>query len=355
MRQAHDALLAAFLADSRQRIASYGKGSACLTGLSGEADTDLLTRAFHTAHSIRGASRFLGLRFTPDIAQGLGIVLFLLREGDIPVTPETRAVLAHGWELLDAALGDLQTGREDSVAVFVEEWKSLLPGAMREPAERTVEIPRDAGQSPFAVNALCLAVASRGGNRLYRIEFDLIGDIQRQERTPLDVLGALLDAGMVLDCGVDLAAVGEVKDTPSRRIPFPVLIATLIDPEVIGLLFGLSRDRIVPARFDASGSPSAGADDPEGPRRIRLWPRETVERVEVLKAQIVQGFADSGGVLLDPAELREADVAFLQLVAVAARTARRTGRTFGFTRPPGPAVQARFSALGLDPLGGAPA
>jgi two-component system chemotaxis sensor kinase CheA len=107
--------------------------------------------------------------------------------------------------------------------------------------------------------AFDLEQARRGGKGIYHLKFDLIHDIQRQGKTPLEVLKRLIESGTILDTSFDLASAGTLEDEPSNTLLFEVVYATGLDEHEIGRIFDASpeRVRVIERNGEKSPAPSS--------------------------------------------------------------------------------------------------
>ncbi len=71
--------------------------------------------------------------------------------------------------------------------------------------------------------------ARRSGKTVYVIEYDLIHDIQRRGKNPLEVLNHLAKCGLILATAFDLDSAGTLDEEPSNKLLFDVLYATVLD------------------------------------------------------------------------------------------------------------------------------
>ncbi len=368
-----DALLAAFAAGSRARLAGIARDKALL--LSGEADAGSVGRLLRAVHCIAESAAFLGLDSLRDLGRGLRQALCAVRDGRVGPDREAAGPLARGFDILAAALQALPEAWQGDMAEAAGRLTGLLDTPDRAAAGQFVAVACGQGLDPFSVDALRLAEALGRGNRLYCLTFDLLADIQRQGRTPLDVLAALAESGLILDCRLGFEAAGDLAAGPGRSLPLAVLYATIIDAEIAGLLFGLAQDRIRPVEgtellcacdegvaAEQSGSADCGGagcacadcagyavEQGEGRAVLRLTERETVERMAGLKTALLACFAGAQEILLDASALREADITFFQLVSAAGKTAQAQGKSFGLLGPLAPEVRARLLLLGISP------
>ncbi len=95
-----------------------------------------------------------------------------------------------------------------------------------------------------------LIQARKGGNFLYLVEYDLIADVHRKNKTPLDLLDFLEKSGLLLDCKMDLAAVGTLDDELTRRIPLYVFYATILEEDLVRAVFQVDSRYIHVVRHD---------------------------------------------------------------------------------------------------------
>jgi two-component system, chemotaxis family, sensor kinase CheA len=120
---------------------------------------------------------------------------------------------------------------------------SYLPKEEKESIKKTLDI-RLNGKTVMKVPEFDIAHARKRGDYIYIVQYDLIHDVQRVGKTPLDIIRNMLETGTILECLVDISAVGTLEDEPSNQIPFYVLFATIIEPDIIGSLFELDQERI---------------------------------------------------------------------------------------------------------------
>ncbi|MBW1899268.1 MAG: hybrid sensor histidine kinase/response regulator, partial [Deltaproteobacteria bacterium] len=76
---------------------------------------------------------------------------------------------------------------------------------------------------------------------IYLIEYDLIHDIQRKMKTPLDVISSLLNSGKIIQSKIDIQAVGTLNEDIPSRIPFYILFASVIESDIVTALFDVDE------------------------------------------------------------------------------------------------------------------
>jgi two-component system, chemotaxis family, sensor kinase CheA len=77
---------------------------------------------------------------------------------------------------------------------------------------------------------------------LFIVEYDLISDIQMQNKNPLHVLQNIEKTGTILDSKIDFASIGTLDDdTFSSRIPFQILFSSIIEYDMASTLFEIDE------------------------------------------------------------------------------------------------------------------
>ncbi|WP_246288072.1 Hpt domain-containing protein [Desulfolutivibrio sulfoxidireducens] len=262
-----DEIMALFVEDTREHL---GDIESCLMDMErGGADIDeeLVNKVFRAAHSIKGGAGFLNLQNTRDLGHKLENVLHMIRSREI--APDTRVVtiLLHGFDRLRALVEHAATSDQEDISGLLADLSRLavehLPPEEKAALAETVDIALPDGRVLFSEDRLGLEQATKGGKLLYLVEYDLIHDVHARKKTPLDIFAAMDASGLIVDCRMDLAAVGDLDAPPANSIPLFVLFATIVEPDVVGYLFALEERRIrlldTRALLARAASPPPGA------------------------------------------------------------------------------------------------
>jgi len=248
MDQMDDDIMAMFVEDTREHLADI---ESCLMDMEhGGADIDeeLVNKVFRAAHSIKGGAGFLNLQNTRDLGHKLENVLHMIRGREI--APDTRVIniLLGGFDRLRSLVESGPAGDAEDISDLLAELSSLavahLPEEKKADLTRTVDISLPGGRTLFTEDRLSLKQAVTGGKLLYLVEYDLIHDVHARKKTPLDIFSAMEASGLILDCRMDLAAVGDLDAPPTNNIPLYVLFSTIVEPDVVSYLFALDERRI---------------------------------------------------------------------------------------------------------------
>jgi len=214
-------------------------------------DAERVNKVFRAAHSIKGGAGFLGLHTVNELAHKLENVLGLVRGGEMVPTPELVNVLLRGFDKLRELMEAVDTSNDADIAEHTVALEGLTTALLPEERKATVArqhvVALPGGRAAFEVSAFELAEARKGGKQLYLLEIDLVRDVERRGATPLEVIRELDDGGTIVDCRVDLAAAGTLADPPAEVVlPFFVLYATIVAPEIFPTVFELPAERVHP-------------------------------------------------------------------------------------------------------------
>lgn len=362
-----DELLTAFVEDSREHLESIESDILSLETMAGDFDEELVNRIFRTAHSIKGAAGFLGLAAIESLAHKLENALHLMRDGQLSNDGQVCQVLLQGFDMLSSMINAPGQGEDKDISAILEDIKALMPLESQVSAETTLTLSATDGHEIFDVDGLSLEQALKGGKYLYHIEFDLIHDIHRQNKTPYDVIKILRDSGLILDCRVDAGAVGNLEMGIGNMIPMNVLYASIIDPDIIGILLNLPEEKIreldktmfrkqedglglANEAYGANGRADGAVRQAQGAVLIEVPERAEASQARSLHQLLLQALQQSPHIRLDMSRTTDIDASFIQLAAAARRSCLRKNGSFGFVNPPREPVTKSMQELGLTRL-----
>ncbi|MBF0481228.1 MAG: Hpt domain-containing protein [Desulfovibrionaceae bacterium] len=277
-----DEILAMFIEDTKEHLGGIEANLMDMERQASDLDPELVNKVFRAAHSIKGGAGFLNLNNIRDLSHKLENVLHMIRNKEIVPDNWIISKLLGGFDklltLVENALESDEQDISEHLAGLSGLTEELLPDEQKGSQHKTVDIALPDGRPVFAVDALSLIQALKGGNFLYLVEYDLIHDVHAQRKTPLDVIKAMESSGLIVDSKVDVTAVGDLDALPTNKIPFYVLYSTIVEPDIISYLFAISPDRIHRLELDPA---SLAADMPAGqaPDAASLSPGEPGESV----------------------------------------------------------------------------
>jgi len=380
MSSEDDELLKSFLEESREHLENIEADLMDLEEAGEGFDGELVNKIFRPAHSIKGSAGFLGLVTISKLAHTLENVLHMIRERQVLPVPDVVNLLLRGYDLLASLIDNHNESENIDISQTVAELTNIFPGNTKESSEKTVDIDSPGGISLFEEDELSIEQARRGGKFIYIVEYDLIHDVHEKEKTPLDVITEMQKTGLILNCKVDISTVGTLKDGFSKKIPFYVLFATIIDPDVISALFQLEQSRIHSIEKQIKDVGLAGEETSSGPVPVRTEPvtldlsREP-DWLEEVKGFAVRGYGGVGVLALNPdavvdnardlqsallfslekfeclkldmSGVEEMDLSFLQVLRSAHKTFESRGKILESMAAPPETVSRFATSMGL--------
>jgi len=353
-----DDILQMFIEDARDHLADI---ETCLMDMErGDADDELINKVFRAAHSIKGGAGFLNLENVRDLSHKLENLLHLVRNKELGVTTRLINALLKGFDLLLSLIEQGMDSNGLDISEMMDGLSSLtaenLSSEDQKAIAERVAIRLPGGTPLFVEDLFSLRQSLKGGKLLYLVNYDLIHDVHARGKTPLDVIAAMESSGLIIDCKMDLAAVGDLDAPLTNAIPFYVLFATIVEPDVISYLFALDAERIQLVDVDAltpvsgaAGTVQQASLEPVEPvEPSPEWVREfgavsasgngssarlhvsgpvDVEACRNLREALLLCLERGLNAVLDINELEKADACLLQILATAGRGfARRSVR-----------------------------
>jgi len=207
-------------------------------------DTDLVNKVFRAAHSIKGGAGFVGLSNIKKLAQ-IENVLGMMRGREVSPQPEVISTVLKAFDRLRLMIDDIENSEtmeiDEHIVSLVGITTASLPDNQRESVSEMVDVPMPDGKQLMQAPRFDIDQAKKEGKFIYLVEYDLIHDIQRKNKTPLDVLKSLMNSGTIIQSMIDIQAVGTLDDDIPNRIPFYILFASVIEPEIITSLFDVNN------------------------------------------------------------------------------------------------------------------
>ena len=173
----------------------------------------------------------------------------MIRSRQIVPTSAIVSTLLMGFDALRELINNIDRSDEMDIsghsAALARVATASLPEEEKDSVSKSVEIRLPSGGVIFTVPMLDIALARKEGKCIYLVEYDLINDVQRKGKTPLQVLNNMLDTGIIIESRVDISAVGRLEDDAlDNRLPFFVLFGTIVEPDIIGAVCEVSEDKV---------------------------------------------------------------------------------------------------------------
>ena len=232
-----DDLIQEYLVESREHLAHIENDLLQVEQDGAAIDEQLVNRVFRAAHSIKGGAGFFNLSRIRELAHRTESVLDMVRSGQLVPTPEVVSVLLLSFDQLRDMLGNWQHSNSIDIDDYLSGLAALnanqnpeLPQLLKQDA---VAMPIPGKERLIEIASFDLEQARRGGRTIYLIEYDLIRDMQQGDKTPLSVMAKLAKCGTIIEAKCDYDSIGCLEDKPVKRIPFEVLYASALEPELI--------------------------------------------------------------------------------------------------------------------------
>jgi two-component system chemotaxis sensor kinase CheA len=243
-----DELVQDYLAECREHLATIETDLLAIEQGGAQIDENLVNRVFRAAHSIKGGAGFFDLSKIRELAHKTENALDLIRSRQMVPTPEVVSILLMAFDKLREMIGNHRQSNEAEIGEFVDALTALnsasLPADQRASLHQQVELPLPEADKHIQISAFDLSQARRGGKCIYLIEYDLIHDVQRLGKTPLEVFRSLIQCGTILETVFDLDSAGTLDDEPSNRLMLEVLYATVLEPDIIGQVVEAPPERV---------------------------------------------------------------------------------------------------------------
>ncbi len=213
-----------------------------------DIDEDLVNNVFRAAHSIKGGAGFMGLTVVKELSHNLENVLGMIRTREMIPTPEIISILLKAFDRLHDLIQNIHTSNDADVAEHIASLVAVttgsLPESRKDDLSSMVEVRHPESGSRFIVPKFDVAQAKKQGKFLYIVEYDLIHDIQKKGKTPFDVISSLLNSGTIIDSRVEIGLVGTLDDELPSNIPFMILFASIIEPDMAPTLVDVPKERV---------------------------------------------------------------------------------------------------------------
>ncbi len=244
-----DEILQFYVDESREHLADIETDLLAIEKGGAEIDEELVNKVFRAAHSIKGGAGFMGLTNIQDLSHKMENVLGMIRSREMVPTAEAIDILLRASDALRNLINNVSTSNETDVSEHIDALTKLTQASLadeeKDSVSKMIDICLPDGKPVFSVAEYDISNASKEGKFIYLVEYDLIHDVHQKGKTPLGVLREIEKTGLILECKIDVETVGTLEDSEiSNRLPFLVLFATILDPNMINVIFEIEeKDR----------------------------------------------------------------------------------------------------------------
>ncbi len=299
-----DENLRLYVEESLEHLADIENDLLTIEAGGADIDEELVNKVFRAAHSIKGGSGFMGLETIKELSHWMENVLGMIRGREMIPSPENINVLLLAADELRNLLSNATTSNDVDISSHIEALTAVASGTgntkeeseVKEETETgsdTVDIAFPDGKTVFTVPERDIVGARKEGKYIYLIEFDLIRDIHQKDKTPSELINDLKKSGSILECNVDIGAAGVLEDEGvSGPIPFRVLYATILDPDMIQALADVADKNISELAEDFSIKPLGQEASDE-----TAEPEVSQQEAAPVKSEVVESIESPGVVI----------------------------------------------------------
>lgn len=213
-----------------------------------EIDDELINNVFRAAHSVKGGAGFMGLDVIKELSHNLENILGLVRDRELIPTSDIISILLRSFDKLRELISNVETSNDQDINQYIHDLKNItestLPEEEKMAIEEICEIRHPEKNTNLYSNRYDIEQAKKQGKFIYILEYDLIHDVHKKDKNPLDVINSLLKSGVILDCKVDISSVGTLDDNIPSRIPFIILFGSIIEPDMAPILVDLDPEYV---------------------------------------------------------------------------------------------------------------
>lgn len=257
----NEALLKAFVEESREHLVTIEADLLLIEENGGNIDEDLVNKVFRAAHSIKGSSGFFGFQKIKELAHRAETVLDMLRSRKMHPNAEVTNILLAAFDRLREMINNTETSEQAGIADLVDGLADLASShakagsAASEKANGKQATRADHGHD--ALPQATLDTARRKGQFIYRIDCNLVGDVDGKGKDLAAFFAGVAATGDILVSKVDAADIGTLDDFLGNRLPLELVVATVLDPDIIPGLFDTIEPDRIQLVFDPRAVPKA--------------------------------------------------------------------------------------------------
>ncbi len=242
-----------YVEESREHLADIENDILAIEECGDDIDEELVNKVFRAAHSIKGGAGFMGLNNIKELSHKMENVLGMIRDGKLTPNAEITNILLEASDVLREMINDVHNSNEVDISQLVEALNATseattAPETSQKP-EETGSVPAEEPESEdkfqFDIEIEQVNKAIQRGNFIYIVNCDLISDVQEKGKTLNEFISGIKDCGEILDCYVDISAVGTVENLlPEGSFPLHVLFASIIEPDLITTVFDIDKTKL---------------------------------------------------------------------------------------------------------------
>jgi len=243
-----DEVLKEFLNESREHLANIEADLLTIEEGGANIDEDLVNKVFRAAHSIKGGSSFFGLTKVKELAHKAETVLDMLRSRKMTPNAEVTNVLLAAFdklrEMINNPAEQEQADITDLLIGLTGLASSYLPANQKASLTQNLALPVPGEDRQVTLLQSDFDRVKRSSQCIYCVDYDLIHDIEKKGLVILEVFRELSECGEILDCILDLGAVGTLDGPASNCLPLRLVFAATLAPQIVHELLFVTPDKV---------------------------------------------------------------------------------------------------------------
>ncbi|MBF0546377.1 MAG: chemotaxis protein CheW [Candidatus Riflebacteria bacterium] len=240
-----DLLLKEFIAESREQLNDLENDLLQIEEAGAEINEKLVNKVFRAAHSIKGASSLFDFKKMQELAHKSETVLDLIRSRVLVPNPPVVSALLKAFDKLREMIDNTATCEEvfiaDQLSELIEISSPFLGKKNPNSKHPIVKLPKS---SFVKLSDSDFASVRRNKNHLYFAEYNILTDIDFENKNLLDLVKLFTGFGRIVDVEIDFASAGTLNSEPPKSIPMQILFSTDIDPSQICLVLEIPEEKI---------------------------------------------------------------------------------------------------------------
>jgi two-component system, chemotaxis family, sensor kinase CheA len=248
MSDLDDEVLQMYIEESREHLAGIEADLLSMEEMGADIDEDLVNKVFRAAHSLKGGAGFFGLLTIKELSHKIENVLSMIRSRELVPNPEIINILLISFDKLRELMNNTGESNGVDISEFIVSLTGVasanLPEAQKESVTVSVDVKTADGRVLLTISQFDIDHLQKQGKNVYLIEYDLIHDVHREGKKPMDLVNQIIDQGHFLDSLVDITSVGGLDDGPTKKVPFYVVCGADCEDTILNLPISTPRDNV---------------------------------------------------------------------------------------------------------------
>jgi two-component system, chemotaxis family, sensor kinase CheA len=248
MSDLDDEVLQMYIEESREHLAGIEADLLSMEERGADIDEDLVNKVFRAAHSLKGGAGFFGLMTIKELSHKIENVLSMIRSRELVPNPEIINILLISFDKLRELMNNSAESNEVDISEFIVSLTGLasanLPNDKKESVRASLDITTADGRVLMSVSQFDIDHVKQQGKSVYLVEYDLIHDVHREGKKPIDLVRQITEHCCLIDSLVDIVSVGTLDDEPTKKVSFHVVCGADSEDAILGFPISTKQENI---------------------------------------------------------------------------------------------------------------